>query len=249
MKKLLRFYLISQLLLLASSCIEEEAETPQAETGYATGRVVDTQGHPIAGASIFVDNTIFFNSGMSATTDAQGNYKIKTSIGSWRTYAQIEKEYNGHHFVIDLHPDKADSFAGEEGAVRNFQWKLTGENPMNPGTFYGGFVYLYRDPDSEMYDVENIDFTFTPVGTAIDGSTLSPFTSRCGAPRTDYYSKIPDVPIGRYTVTATHAPTQTQLQVRHGIEGTYGMEVTLDFYGETSPGACNNCMYIEYKEP
>lgn len=240
------------LTMTMTSCTEEtgeEGDTPALEAGYASGKVVDTQGNPIAGATVFVDNTIFFNSGISTTTDAQGNYKIKTPIGSWRTYACIERDYNGAHFIINLHPDNADRFAGEDGAVRNFQWKLSGENPMNPGTYYGGLVNIYKDPDSELYDVENVEFTFTPVGPRIDGSTGESFTLKCGAPYTEFYSIIPDVPIGRYELTAMHAPKNTPLKVRNGMgDDAYQNAVTIDFYGDSAPRACNNCMYVEYSE-
>lgn len=36
--------------------------------------------------------------------------------------------------------------------------------------FYGGTVYLYPDPDNDIRDSENIEFTFTHVANLIDGN-------------------------------------------------------------------------------
>ncbi len=65
------------------------------EKGYATGHVVDTNGKPLANVGILLDNTLIFNSYISGKTNANGDYKVKLTTGSWMPYATLEKEYNG----------------------------------------------------------------------------------------------------------------------------------------------------------
>jgi hypothetical protein len=246
------------ILLFANAAIisckksgsENPPHQPAEEKGYVTGKVIDTKGNPVKGASVYIDNTIFYNSGINTSTDENGNNKIKSEMGSYRAYAELMTTFNGHQFKIQFHPDNYDAFSGVDGAVRNFQWKLTGEKPFNPGTYYGGLVTLYKDPDSDMYDAENVEFTFTPVGNLIDGSEGQVITKQCGTPYSPTYYYIPDIPIGRYKITATYKPTGQQLKVRNGrnFNDAFANNATLDFYGTDAPVGAENNMYIEYTD-
>ncbi|HYE55072.1 MAG TPA: carboxypeptidase-like regulatory domain-containing protein [Chitinophagaceae bacterium] len=222
--------------------------TPGKESGIAKGRVTDSRGNPISGATIIVDNTVYFNSGLTGTTDANGYYRIAVPQGSWRVYARIDKQFNGKLFQkLDLHPDNPDSFAGTEGTVCNFEWRVKGEKPIPLAGHYGGMVYLGIDPNANLYDMENVEFTFTPVGTLIDGSTGQAFTARSGAPRTDNFSKIPDVPIGRYTVTARHVPTNRKLKLLvEEASDEFAESVTMDFFPELN--YCTRCVRLIYTD-
>ena len=220
----------------------------RVEKGVAKGRVLDTGGKPIAGAKVYVDNTIYFNSGISTTTDQQGFYRVQVPLGSWRVYAEITVAYNGKRFKkIELDPDNADSFAGADGAIRNFQWRLTGEKPKPLVGFYGGLVNLFNDPNGNLYDVENIEFTFTPDGPLIDGSTGTAIKAKSGAPRTAYYSKINDIPMGRYMVTAKHLPTGKQLKLsNYNGQDNYSNSLSIEFEPELN--YCTRCMAIAYSD-
>jgi hypothetical protein len=251
MKKLFILLFASATVAGCSKSVSGDSpEQPEEQKGYVTGKVTDTKGNPVNGVSVYIDNTIFYNSGINATTDANGNYKVRSELGSYRAYAEMKTTFNGHEFKIQFHPDNYDAFSGEEGAVRNFQWKLTGEKPFNPGTYYGGLVTLYKDPNSEMNDAENIAFTFTPAGNLIDGSQGKVITKQCGAPYSPTYYYIPDIPIGRYKITAVYKPTGKQLKVRNArnFEDAYTDAVTLDFYGTDAPLGAENNMYIEYTD-
>lgn len=218
------------------------------EKGYAKGRVTDGKGKPLAGVSIYVDNTIYFNSGVSTITDANGYYRVEVPQGAWRVYAQMEINYNGKRFKkIELHPDNARSFSGTDGVVCNFQWKLTGEKPIPMVGFYGGLVNLYNDPNGDMYDVENIEFTFTPDGPLIDGSTGTVIKAKSGRPRSATYSKINDIPMGKYIVTAKHVPTGKALKLAdNNGDGEFSSSLTIGFEPELN--FCDRCMTIMYSD-
>jgi hypothetical protein len=214
-----------------------------AEPYVVKGRVVDSQGNPLEGVQIVVDNTVYYNSAITSSTDANGEYFVRLEDGSWRVYAEMEREYNGRTYEIDLMADTFNSFAGMDGAVRNFTWQLQGEKPEPLVGFFGGDIYINRDPMTEFYDTENVEFTLTPVGSLIDGSNGETIITKHGAPRTDYYSRIVDIPVGRYEISGRYLPTGEQVLVRIHGEGNYGTSVTVDFEEELN--YCTTCVALE----
>lgn len=239
-------------VLACAGCSKSVSDEPQAGTqtaGYLSGRVTNAQGKPLPGATVLADNLQFYNSHEETSSDANGNFRVKTPTGSYRAIAQIRRTYNGKNYTLDLKPDNTAAFAGDEGAVRNFQWQLSGEYAGQSGLYYGGEITLDKDVMSDLYDVENIEFTLTPVGPLIDGSEGKTLRLKSGDPYTESYGLLADVPIGRYKITAVYKPTGAKVLVKNK-NGTYAADgsVTLDFYGETAPWACKNCMIIEYRE-
>ncbi len=248
--------LLIMALLFAASC-EKSDSLPgtDPENGneneygqkYVQGKVTDTKGNPIAGARIIVNNTIYYNSGTTGTTDVNGRYKIPVELGSWRVYAEIDRTFNGKNFKkLEMHPDKDNSFAGAEGATVNFQWKLQGEKPAPLVGFYGGTVYLYPGSDNEIRDSENIEFTFTPAGNLIDGNSGSVIVRKGGQPQTATYSQVPDIPIGKYTVTARHVPTGKSLKLRKSYQGDYAPGMTIEF--EPEYNFCYRCTDVQFSD-
>ena len=136
--------LLAALALPALTACGTDAPAARQETGYATGLVMDTNGKPVAGARILLDNTVFYASYINGSTGADGTYRLKVQPGAWRAYATIQKEYNGRTYSLDLHPDSADSF-DDSGAVRNFTWKLEGRKPDNNWGYYGGLVKVFDE--------------------------------------------------------------------------------------------------------
>ncbi len=241
------------LLMLAYcllSCTNDDSG-PGPSKGFATGKVVDAQGKPLAGVRILLRNTLIYNSFLEGNTDQDGNYRISTnSAGSSFTYiayAEIERDYNGRHYKLDLKPDNTAGFAGAEGAVRNFQWLLSGRDAHNPNSFYGGTVSFDSDIHSQIYDAENLEFTFTPVGTLIDGSTGQVIKRQLNA---ETNNEMRDIPIGSYRITGIYKPTGKVVKLKTRPNGTYSADgsVTADFYGTSGPWACTNCISLEYLE-
>ena len=213
---------------------------------YVQGKVTDAKGMPIAEARIIIDNTVFYNSGLTGTTDATGNYKIAIEQGSWRVYAEIDRVYHGKVFKkLSMHPDRENAFAGTEGATVNFQWKLQGEKPAPLVGHYGGTIYLYPDSESDLRDSENIEFTFTPQGNLIDGSPGKVIVRKGGQPQTNSYSQVQDIPIGIYKVSAKHLPSGKTLQLRRPYEGDYATQIMVEFEPEYT--FCNECFTLQFK--
>src|SRR3546814_12649711 len=84
--------LLAALALPMLSACEGSGGTDaaKAEGGYATGKVVDTQGNPIAGAKILLDGTVFPNSYIHGSTGEDGTYRIKAQPGAWMAYASFK---------------------------------------------------------------------------------------------------------------------------------------------------------------
>ena len=239
--------LLAALVSLGLSACELRAgnATPKAEAGYATGVVLDTQGTPIAGAKILLDNSVFYNSYIHGSTKEDGSYRIKAQPGAWTAEATIKKEYNGKTYTLEMHPDNLDSFS-DEGAVRNFTWKLEGRSQENEYRYYGGFIQLDTAIGFEG-DLDDVELTLTPDGPLIDGSQGRTLRLRPG----DHYwvdrFQIQDVPIGRYTVRATLNGESGQralaIQDWH-TRGEFQPEFRLDFIPKPGNGVDNSASIV-----
>jgi hypothetical protein len=168
-----------------------------------TGTVVDAAAGRSPASRFYADNTLFYNTNAIGYTDAQGRYEIdvRQPIGTWRMGAHLKREYNGRTYRFDLHPDNDRAFPGVDGAVRNFDWRLSGETPN--GGRYGARAYVYVNEAADrdiMTQYKDVEVTFTPVGPLADGSAGRAMTVRLATFR------VEDVPLGRYAVTARWVP-------------------------------------------
>jgi hypothetical protein len=234
-----KYQIIPVGILLLSYGTLSCSKNPDNSTNneYLTGTVKNQSGVPLNGVKVLVDHSIFFNSNISSTTDKNGKYQIKIPIGSWYAFAQHRAEYNGKTYSFYLHPDNTSGF-GAEGGVRNFEWKLTGEMPQPLSGNYGGLVTIDHFPGIYIDD-SLIDFTFTPAGPLIDGSSGKILHLRSN----DGFT-IKDIPIGRYNVTASYLGKQLKLRKWNSDEAfieTY----QLDFEPQI-PAQCDNCAKLEY---
>ncbi len=238
-----RVFLLA-LIGISLSCNKGSEEIASEETGYVKGRITDTQGKPLKDVQILIDNTIIYNSYLQSTSDANGNYRIKLTNGAWMAYAIMSKTFNGKTYNLYLDPE-TDSGFGIEGGIRNFQWKLSGSKRGNLTGTYGGSILLNRAIGSTLFDTENIEFTLTPVGKLIDGSTGEVLVLHEDA----NYPKLADVPIGRYTVTAVYksAAGDLPLKLRNQyINSGFESSVQIDFEPSSPDG--DNIASIEYRE-
>ncbi|MPR36134.1 carboxypeptidase regulatory-like domain-containing protein [Salmonirosea aquatica] len=200
MKKQLILFLLAAVLFVACKPAGE-ADDLSPQKGYVSGKVTDSKGQPISNAFVFISSTGPYSSGASVHTDAQGKYRIKMDYGTYRIYATFEKEFAGKLYEIQLKPDNSDSFSVEDSPVIDFKWVLTGKKPIPLQGYFGGYIGLYQGETN--IPKNEVEFTFTPL-ELIDGSTLAqPLVLRPGEVSTQY---LEDLPLGRYTVKATHKP-------------------------------------------
>ena len=222
------------LLGLAAACVSADGaltgpiggEIPNGEKGVAAGRVTDSHGRPIAGATVVINNAVWFNKNIVLTSDANGFYRFDMpATDSWYVRGTTTVTYNGRTYTIDLHPDYAGSFSGVDGHVVNLSWKTTGEVPKEFGHdgYYGGSVEM--DAGWDLADLAGVTLTLTPVGTLLDGSAGQSIT-RVIAETVGSFA-LRDVPIGRYTVRVTRNGVPLLIQMRHTT--TYAPVVTADF--------------------
>lgn len=242
------FICVFSLLLLFNACSKDKGASPangQAKKGYTTGKVTDTQGKPIAGAKILLDNTIVYAAYINATTGNDGTYSVKMPTGAysvWKAYATITKEYNGKTYTLDLCPDNTNSF-NEDGAVCNFTWKLSGKVPNDDYAHFGGTIDMDAGTGSVISSWDNVIITLAPVGNLIDGSQGKTITIKFGDEHWENYTNgITDIPIGRYKATAIYryngADYQLYLQNRQTNDG-YKEEQIFDFEPENRWGHKN----------
>jgi hypothetical protein len=230
---------------------DPETGTPtesNGKAGYLIGKVTDPLGKPLPRATVYTENTVFLGRGVEVTTSTDGSYKIQLvkDLGQWTVRGHILKQYNGRVYKIELDPDNTDSFTEDEKPVRNFQWKLTGHIPdLSLDLYYGGTAEMFRDLNAnELWDNENIEFTFKPVGPLIDGSTGKILKLKATRRYNDF---LKDIPMGRYEITAVYKPTGEQLLVTDAWNGEYDYHpsVTMDFLG-TESAVRYNSMGIGY---
>lgn len=227
MKKILTLLLITPVALMVSC----EKNNPQPDTGttvqkgIAKGKVTNANGSPIINANVVIENTVFYASYVHAVTNAKGEYSVQVPNGSWKASVQIEKVFEGNTYKFDLHPDNENPFAGTEGAVRNFTWKLSGAKPG--GGFYGSTVAVYPDILSGISE-QDIELKLVPVGNLADGSTGATITKKLADAGGGEYG-VTDVPVGKYIISARNTSTNQPLEIRRRNTGNFASELNAVF--------------------
>jgi hypothetical protein len=211
------------------------ADPGTVEPYVVKGRVTTEAGKPLAGVGVLADNTLAYDSNAPAVTGADGTYRIelpRTDVYVWRMWGQIEVDYHGEHFSLDLAVDQT-PFGSADGAIRNFTWKLSGLKDADLKTYYGGLVYVYEDLNSSGLDDKQWQITFTPTEPLIDGSTGETVTRQVNS------GEIDDVPVGVYTVTASYLPegggAPVPLLIRPRDDGDYAPSATASFVDDSGP--------------
>ena len=197
-----------------------------ASTGVVSGRVTDMRGEPIAGATVVINNAVWFNKNIVLRTGADGRYRYQLPpTDSWYVRGTTEVTYNSRPYKLDLHPDFSGGFSGVEGRVVNLQWKTSGEVPTDFGHagYYGGSVEM--DAGWDLADLVGVTLTLTPVGPLIDGSAGAVITRTVNGDVSSF--AIRDVPIGRYTVRATRNGVPLVFRMKNSSR--YVADVTTDF--------------------
>jgi hypothetical protein len=232
MKKLM-LLLIAAQINVAVGCTKSTGDIAPGESskGLVKGIVTTADGAPIANTKVVIENTIYYASYVFATTNSEGEYSVTVPIGSWKASVQIEREFVGKMYKFDLNPDNTNAFAGVDGAVRNFTWKISGAKPE--GGYYGSPVAAYSDVLS-FINMQDVELTLTPDGPLANGTAGSVITKRLVDVGGGEYG-IDDVPIGKYTIAARNVVTNQNLQIRLRNTGEYANSVNGIFNSEFLP--------------
>ncbi|MBB6018186.1 carboxypeptidase-like regulatory domain-containing protein [Deinococcus radiopugnans] len=240
------------LLLLAVACapltLAAPAPTP-AQKGFIVGTVRNEAGQPLAGATINADNLLVSNSNLSATTDAQGRYRIDVRVAptTWRVTARLNLRYGEESVGAALHPRGSDEVPGRVGGVVDFVFR---PKPVTSADPYGnlGKVMFERDvnDNDESFDWKKVQVVLKPVGRLADGTagqarTLSPIRTGSGW-------LIPNVMYGTYAVTASLNGRPLELRRRTpDSDQPYRTTYTGGFLRDYSPTDLN--MSLEVRLP
>lgn len=212
MNSSIKILLLAAVVVICSNACDKDVRPaqPVIQKGKITGRITNSRGQAIHGATIIQEHTVWFNSFVSTNSDVTGNYEadIPTSpSGSWSAKATLTKSAFGQNYKFDLHPDASGSFNANNNVVRNFQWNLTGERPN--GGQYGAHVDVYAIGNG--IPLTQVKLVFTPFPgetTLIDGSAITGFERELEEVAGTFM--VRDIPIGKYMVKAV-APGRTLL--------------------------------------
>lgn len=182
----------------------------EAQVGRVTGTVRDTQGRPIPGARVRIENDFLY---FDVTTDSNGRYVSPSlPIGGYKAVAWADVTYEGMTYLLRLGmPEARDyDFFGSEGAVRDFQWQLTGRipdrTPAGATGYFGGALEFVNGTGS-LYDArmdagDVVVVRLEPVGPLIDGSEGQVLERSFTVPPHNEFAYVVDIPVGVYRVTA-----------------------------------------------
>lgn len=204
------------MMAVAGCAAPGQAQT--VERWVVKGRVVDEQGRPVARAKILADNELLYNSYASGTTDANGNYRIMLPHVhvTWSMSGTAFRTVGGEKIETDLAPDDADSFAGNQGAIRNFTLRTSGVSES--GKSYGASVIVYT-PIMSGVDPLQVQLRFEPLdgGASFTGTPVS----------TGDGDAIKGVAVNRYRISATLGGRPLGIRVRN--QGSFGRTVEPQF--------------------
>ncbi|MFC4453818.1 carboxypeptidase regulatory-like domain-containing protein [Deinococcus sonorensis] len=209
-------------------------DASQATPYTMKGTVRNAAGQPLPGVEVWADNTLYYNMNALGRTDAQGRYSIalpKDQLGTWRAGGRYTAVYNGDTYDLGLAADNEAAFSSDTGAVRNFTLRISGKRPG--GGYYGGTVWPYFSSHGGNFDIQRVEYTFTPVGPLIDGSAGQPI-KLIPQEQPSY-----DVPIGTYRVTARYVPTDgpaEDMLLMGRNESQWSPSTTITFHNDPQYG-------------
>lgn len=243
----LKFSVVTLIMgfVLLTSCEEDvnvdddNPPTEDAESGTVRGKVLDTQGRPIPGAKVRIENDFIY---YDVTTNAQGEYRSpQLPAGGFKAIAWATIPYKGQEYTLRMGmPQESDYdfFDPKEGVVRNFEWQINGRIPDREATdgegYFGGTLEFMNGTgsiyDERMTPGDEVHLTLNPTGPLIDGSTGEiierTFTIQSG---NDSYL-IVDIPTGEYEMNAVRiTPEGNQEQLLIGTFSEQWEAVLINF--------------------
>lgn len=230
------------------------SEPPRASvqaTGFVTaGRATDAAGQPLPDVNVEVWGKHEVGGGpisYTTVTGADGTYRQEgMAPGTYTAVAWRELSYNGRDYKLPLKPVTGEidhEYQAKNGLARDFVWQISGEQPAARGDeHYGGDLTVSGVDGLSRYldlpDGTPITVTLTPDGPLMDGSAGQTLTYEVPYKQTLYLKEIEDIPLGRYTVSATAEGVGPLRLTGTGVTGTaddhYGTTATIEFLPKPS---------------
>lgn len=228
--------LFAALLPMTTSPVRA-ASSPAARPGYVEGKVVTSDGRFVKNAYITVRE--YMSTGdptkykvYYALTGEDGTYSVKVGDGiGVKVEAQAKLPYQGYSWVLPLHPDDNSNsmLDPSKGVVKNFTWKLHGlmvgyTDPSNPGSYYGAWITVALPTYPPAPEGKVLTFRFMPVGPLVDGSAGGGLLFReqiLPGGTLPNHGYLMDIPLGRYTLTATQTTRSGQTIPLLLYQGSY----------------------------
>lgn len=95
---------------------------------------------------------------MNGKTRPDGRYSLDLPpTNEWVANGSVTKTFNGKSYCFDLRPSSTDSFSSSDGAVRDFDWKLSRQRPDRSATdesisYYGAFRAFMKIARKEKHE-------------------------------------------------------------------------------------------------
>lgn len=209
----------------------ESSPTPSVdlEPGLAQGTVTTSAGEPLEGAKLYLTG-LSTEAGSqvqaNAETDSDGFYSIEVPDGEFEMSASYPiEDYEGQTWTNwELYPLDGEPmfspFDGEDGLVRDFEWRLSGpiagEDPDDAFSYYGAYIQLNYQEENTGATPQDTRFTFvlTPTVPLADGSEGGEITyertfAQLGGydddSTLDTGGTLYDIPLGKYTLSGSIA--------------------------------------------
>lgn len=186
------------------------ANANKVEPYVVKGRVVDSKGNPVAGAEVFADDQLLYDSNLVTYTDANGYYRIELTdfATTWNMGGSYDFEVEGDTFTVHLTPEVNQPFAGNTGAIRNM---IADTDSVTGELFY----YLWVDDYDKIYLENNIQLTLKPLN---GGETITRFGYNFPGG-----FGLNDLPVGSYEVSGQYVeageePIPLYVRLKHTKE-------------------------------
>lgn len=226
-------------LKIATGCQESKQRSIEIkpEKGSVSGRATDAKGFPLKGVAIRLSHTVWTDKSLSAVTDSSGFYKIVLPAeprGNWNIQAEFATNAYNQRYAFTLDVDDNSSFGGVRGAIRNFKWRLSGENISGQ---YGATINIHQK--HYLVPLNEVKLILSPLEEfLIDGSDAKAMEKTIENVGGSYVAT--DVPIGRYTVQALRDGKHLKLATGKTSRAKDTVEIT--FTGTT--GGYNANLYL-----
>jgi Hsp70 protein len=207
-----------------------------------SGHLLNSRGEPMKNVDVAVEAQM---QGKPKTwhtkTDGDGRWEVRGDAEKMQVldvYLYVTLPYQGEKWMYEAAPKDPDN-ADPDWHNLDFEVRISGENAIVPGAYWGGSVNLWDAAfDSGTASVTTVGgpgavvtFVFAPTGPMLDQTEGE--TQTYQVPVEDLQS-IDDIPIGPYSVTAyvTRADGSTFPVVFVGDDDQLYASQSVDFFGD-----------------